>query len=433
MNSLLEKDKAYVWHPFTQAATAPTPLEVVKADGPYLELADGSRILDIISSWWTNLHGHSHPAIAKAIGEQAAKLDHVIFAGCTHPLAVELAERIIKLVPEGLARVFYSDNGSTSVEVGLKMAFQYWQNKGHPEKQEFISLEHAYHGDTIGAMSVGDPSEFVAPFRPLLFDVHHIPTPDRKTSEEACLKKLHDLLQERSSTIAAMIVEPMVQGAGGMRIQSSRFLENVAKLCQDHNVLLIADEVMTGFGRTGRMFACEHAGISPDILCIAKGLTGGVVPLAATIATEEIFQAFWSDDTHKAFLHGHSFTANPITCAAALASLDLVESNDILSQVATISQVYEERLPQLSKHPKVEEVRWLGCIGVVELKPATSEGGYYDTVGIRLKEEFLKNGILLRPLGNVVYTLPPYITPPQELHRVFDLLEELLSSPKESE
>ena len=223
----------------------------------------------------------------------------------------------------------------------------------------------------------------------------------------------------------------MVQGAGGMRIQSSSFLESIAKLCQDHNVLLIADEVMTGFGRTGKMFACEHAGISPDILCIAKGLTGGVVPLAATIATEEIFQAFWSDDTHRAFLHGHSFTANPITCAAALASLDLVESNDILSQVATIAQVYEERLPQLGKHPKVEEVRWLGCIGVVELKPATSEGGYYDTVGIRLKNEFLKNGILLRPLGNVVYTLPPYITPPQELHRVFDLLEELLGSPKE--
>jgi len=429
MKTVLEKDNAYVWHPFTQAANAPAPLEVVGAEGPYLELADGTRILDVISSWWTNLHGHSHPAIAKAIGEQAAKLDHVIFAGCTHPLAVEVAERIVELTPEGLDRVFYSDNGSTSVEVGLKMAFQYWQNVGNPEKQEFVSFEHAYHGDTIGAMSVGDPSEFVAPFRPLLFDVHHIPTPDRETSDEECLQKLKKLLQKRSSKIAAMIVEPMVQGAGGMRIQSPEFLMNVAALCQAHNVLLIADEVMTGFGRTGKMFASEHAGISPDILCIAKGLTGGVVPLAATIATEKIFQAFWSSETRRAFLHGHSFTANPITCAAALASLELIESNDILSQVATISEVYKERLPKLATHPRVEEVRWLGCIGVVELKPATETSGYYDTAGIQLKEEFLKNGILIRPLGNVVYTLPPYITPPEELHRVFDLLEEFLGNP----
>ena len=429
MSTILEKDNAYVWHPFTQAAIAPAPLEVVGAEGPYLELADGTRILDVISSWWTNLHGHSHPAIAKAIGEQAAKLDHVIFAGCTHPLAVEVAERIIQLTPEKLKRVFYSDNGSTSVEVGLKMAFQYWQNVGNPEKQEFISFEHAYHGDTIGAMSVGDPNEFVAPFRPLLFDVHHIPTPDRENAEEECLQKLNNLLQERSSKIAAMIVEPMVQGAGGMRIQSPQFLKNVSTLCQDHRVLLIADEVMTGFGRTGKMFACEHAGISPDILCIAKGLTGGVVPLAATIATETIFQGFWSNDTRRAFLHGHSFTANPITCAAALASLELIESNDILSQVAAISAVYKERLPKLAIHPRVEEVRWLGCIGVVELKPATEKSGYYDTAGIQLKAEFLKNGILIRPLGNVVYTLPPYVTPPKELHRVFDLLEEFLNSP----
>lgn len=428
MTTLLEKDKKYVWHPFTQAATAPTPLEVVGAKGPYLELKDGSRILDIISSWWTNLHGHSHPSIAKAIGEQAAKLDHVIFAGCTHPLAVELAERIIQMTPPGLARVFYSDNGSTSVEVGLKMAFQYWLNKGRPNKQEFISFEHAYHGDTIGAMSVGDPSEFVAPFRPLLFDVHHVPTPDRNNAEDACLEKLKSLLAQRSEHIAAMIVEPMVQGAGGMRIQTPAFLAGVAKLCREHDVLLIADEVMTGFGRTGTLFACEHAQVTPDILCMAKGLTGGVIPLAATIATEEIFQAFWSDDTHRAFLHGHSFTANPITCAAAMASLDLIEQNDVLNQVAEIETVYKARLPRFSDNPKVQEVRWLGCIGVIELKPSTGEGGYYDTVGVSLKEEFLRNGILLRPLGNVIYTLPPYVTPPAELHRVFDLLEELLKN-----
>ncbi len=426
MKSLLEKDSLYVWHPFTQAATAPKPLEVVSADGPYLQLADGRRILDVISSWWTNLHGHSHPKIAKAIGAQAAQLDHVIFAGCTHPLAVELAQKIIEIAPQGLSRVFYSDNGSTSVEVGLKMAFQYWQNKNRPHKKEFVSLEHAYHGDTIGAMSVGDPNEFVAPFRPLLFDVHHVPTPDALHTEEACIQKLASLLEHRASHIAAMIVEPMVQGAGGMRIQSPRFLKSVAELCRKHNVLLIADEVMTGFGRTGTMFACEHAAISPDILCIAKGLTGGVIPLAATIATEELYDAFWSEDVHRAFLHGHSFTANPITCAAALASLELLEENDVLSQVKAIAAVYEERLPPLKQSPKVLDVRWLGSIGVVELKPESGQAGYYDTVGASLKAKFLNEDILMRPLGNVIYALPPYVTPLKELHRFFDILEQEL-------
>ena len=427
MSTLQERDQQVIWHPFTQAATAKAPLEVVKAQGPWLELSDGRKILDAISSWWTNLHGHSHPAIARAIADQALVLDHVIFAGCTHPLAVEVAERVIKLAPEGLTRVFYSDNGSTAVEVGLKMAFQYWQHQGRPEKQGFIALEHAYHGDTLGAMSVGDPSEFVAPFRPLLFDVHHIPTPDRERTSEACLQTLETLLETEGHTLAAMIIEPMVQGAGGMRIQPPEFLAGLAALCKKYDVLLIADEVMTGFGRTGKMFACEHADVTPDILCVAKGLTGGVVPLAATLTRESVYEAFLGEETQRAFLHGHSFTANPITCAAAVASLKLIEEEDILQKVARITEVYRERLPPLRQHPRVREVRWLGSIGVVELHPLTSEGGYHDPASANLRERFLEHDVLIRPLGNVVYVLPPYVTPSAEIHRIFDILERLLS------
>lgn len=427
MSTLQQRDQQVIWHPFTQAATAKAPLEVVKAQGPWLELSDGRKILDAISSWWTNLHGHSHPAIAAAIAEQALVLDHVIFAGCTHPLAVEVAERVIKLAPEGLTRVFYSDNGSTAVEVGLKMAFQYWQHQGRPEKQGFIALEHAYHGDTLGAMSVGDPSEFVAPFRPLLFDVHHVPTPDRERTSEACLQTLETLLETEGHTLAAMIIEPMVQGAGGMRIQPPEFLAGLAALCKKYDVLLIADEVMTGFGRTGKMFACEHADVTPDILCVAKGLTGGVVPLAATLTRESVYEAFLGEQTQRAFLHGHSFTANPITCAAAVASLKLIEEEDILQKVARITEIYRERLPPLRQHPRVREVRWLGSIGVVELHPLTSEGGYHDPASANLRERFLEHDVLIRPLGNVVYVLPPYVTPSAEVHRIFDILERLLA------
>ena len=427
MTSLQDRDRQFLWHPFTQAATAPDNLEVIGACGASLELADGRRILDAISSWWTNIHGHGHPKIAEAIAQQALTLDHVIFAGCTHPLAVDVAERVLRLAPNGLSRVFYSDNGSTSVEVGLKMVFQYWRNQGAPKKRQFVALEHGYHGDTVGAMSVGDPNEFVAPFRSLLFDVHHIPTPDLKTTEGECLARLDQLLQRESPNIAGMILEPMVQGAGGMRIHSPNFLREMARLCKEYEVLLIADEVMTGFGRTGKMFACEHAGISPDVLCIAKGLTGGVIPLAATLATEELYAGFLGPNTKDAFLHGHSFTANPIACAAAMASLQLLEEENILQRVEALSQIYSERLPPFTRYPQVQTVRWLGGIGVVEFVPNSGEGGYYDPLSTRLREYFLRHDILIRPLGNVFYVLPPYVISPDELHRVFDLLEQFLS------
>ncbi|MEE9219785.1 MAG: adenosylmethionine--8-amino-7-oxononanoate transaminase [Acidobacteriota bacterium] len=432
---LLSRDRACVWHPFTQAATAPEPLPVVRARGVWLELADGRRVLDAISSWWTNLHGHGHPAITEAIAKQAEELDHVLFAGCTHPPAVEVSERLLDLAPPGLTRVFYSDDGSTAIEVALKMAFQYWSNCGRAGKRRFVALEHAYHGDTVGAMSVGDPADFSGTFSDLLFPVarvhtascHHCPLGlERRSCSIDCLEQLRELLSARSEEIAAVIVEPMVHAAGGMILTPPEFLRGVADLCRQHEALLITDEVMTGFGRTGRLFAVEHAGVSPDLMCVAKGLTGGVLPLAATLATEEIYEAFHHSEWHRAFLHGHSFTANPIACAAAGANLRIFKEEPVLERVAAIEAQYRKRLPALRSHPRVGDVRWLGSLGVVELREQDS--GYFSDAGPRLRAAFLERGILLRPLGPVLYLLPPYAIQTEELEAVFTALEEILDS-----
>ncbi|MCZ6778398.1 MAG: adenosylmethionine--8-amino-7-oxononanoate transaminase [Acidobacteria bacterium] len=432
-SDLLRRDRKYVWHPFTQAESAPAPLLVVRAQGPWLELADGRRVLDGISSWWTNLHGHGHPDITEAIARQAAELDHVLFAGCTHPRAVEVSEKLARLAPGRLARVFFSDDGSTAVEVALKMAFQYWLNRGNNEKRGFVALEHAYHGDTVGAMSVGDPSDFSGPFAPLLFPVRRVPTAscshcpvglERRTCSIDCLTRLRELLEKDSSRIAALLLEPMVQAAGGMIITPPEFLRGVADLCREHDVLLIADEVMTGFGRTGKMFAVEHAGVEPDLMCVAKGLTGGVLPLAATLATEEIFEGFLHSDRRRAFLHGHSFTANPIACAAATASLGIFEREPVMERIASLEKVYAERLPDLGRHPRVKDVRWLGSLGVVELRE--DDPTYFNELGPRLHRDFLERGVLLRPLGPVMYTLPPYAIEPAQLSSILDLMEEML-------
>lgn len=430
---LVQRDGVCVWHPFTQAAVAPAPLPVVRARGAWLELADGRQVFDGISSWWTCLHGHGNPEIVAAIARQAATLDHVLFAGCTHPPAVAVAERLVRLAPAGLRRVFFSDDGSTAVEVALKLAFQYWLNRGRPEKRGFVALEHAYHGDTVGAMSVGDPADFSGKFRPLLFPVtrahtascHRCPLGlERRTCSIDCLGGMRELLRARADELAAVIVEPMVQGAGGMILTPPEFLRGVADLCREQEVLLIADEVMTGFGRTGRMFAVEHAGVSPDLMCVAKGLTGGTLPLAATLATEEIYRAFLGADRRRAFLHGHSYTANPIACAAAVASLRLFDSEPVFERIAAIEAAYAERLPAFREDPRVADVRWLGTIGVVELRE--ERGGYFSEAGPRLHAEFLERGILLRPLGPVVYFLPPYAATPDEIHGLFDALSEIL-------
>jgi adenosylmethionine---8-amino-7-oxononanoate aminotransferase len=432
---LVERDRRHVWHPFTQAATAPAPLPVVRARGAWLELADGRRLFDGISSWWTNLHGHGHPALAAAVARQARGLDHVMFAGCTHPPAVATAEALLRIAPAGLARVFFSDDGSTAVEVALKMAFQYWLNHGRPEKRRFVALQHAYHGDTLGAMSAGDPADFSGTFHPLLVPMerahtascHHCPVGlTRAACAIDCLESLRRLLRERAGEIAALILEPMVQAAGGMIITPPEFLRGAADLCREHDVLLIADEVMTAFGRTGRMFAVEHAGVSPDLLCVAKGLSGGILPLAATLATGPVYDAFLGDDRRRAFLHGHSFTANPIACAAAVASLTLLQAGPAFDRIRAIEAVYAARLPALRSHPRVGEVRWLGTLGVVELR---DEGGYFGAIGPRLQAAFQERGVLLRPLGPVIYLLPPYAALPREIDRVIDTIVEVIDLP----
>jgi adenosylmethionine---8-amino-7-oxononanoate aminotransferase len=390
--SLAERDRNVLWHPYTQMQTAPAPLEIVRAEGVWLHTADGRRILDGVSSWWTNIHGHSHPKLNEALTKQAAELEHVIFAGCTHAPAVDLAEGLLRVLPKGLARVFYSDNGSTAVEVAIKMAMQYWRNLGE-DRSQFVVLENSYHGDTVGAMSASARGPFTAAFEPLMFEV----------SRAAGLSGMAEILSE--NRVAAVIIEPMLQGAGGMIMWPSEFVRGLRDLCSRFGTLMIADEVLTGFGRTGKMFACEHANVTPDIVCLSKGLTGGYLPLGATVATAAIYDAFLSDDRAKTFFHGHSYTANPLACAVARASLKLFDDEPVLERVSRIEQQMRDGLEPLRTLPHVADVRVLGGVGVVEL----AGGGYLDQLGPRLAAEFLKRDLLLRPLGNIVYFMPPYV------------------------
>lgn len=417
--SLVERDRAVVWHPYTQMKTAPPPLPVVRGEGVYLYLEDGRRVLDGISSWWVNIHGHSHPRLNEALARQAAELEHVVFAGCTHRPAVELAERLVEILPAGLTRVFYSDNGSTAVEVALKLACQYWSNQGHRDRNRFVALGHAYHGDTVGAMSASAQSLFTAAFEPLLFPVKRAEPPycyrcplglERATCAIDCLGSLESLLERGGGQIAAVIVEPMLQAAGGMIVWPAEYLAGVRRLCDRYGVLLIADEVLTGFGRTGRMFACEHADVKPDIICLSKALSAGYLPLAATVATDSVYEAFLSDDRRMSFFHGHSFTANPLGCAVALASLDLFRDEPVLERIAALERQFCEGLEPLRGLPHVGEVRVIGGVGIVELAEDRGRpAGYLAAVGPRLAEEFLRRGVLLRPLGTVLYFMPPYV------------------------
>ena len=411
--TLLERDRARLWHPYTQMQSAPPPLPIVRAEGVYLYTEDGRRILDGISSWWVNIHGHCHPTLNRALADQAQRLDHVMFAGCTHEPAVDLAERLVAVLPAGLTRVFYSDNGSTAVEVAVKLAWQYWINQGQPQRKVFIGLEHAYHGDTVGAMSVSADSVFTQAFAPLLFPV------TRATD----LSGLEAELERQGETVAAVIVEPMLQGAGGMIVWPAEFLAGVRRLCDRYGTLLIADEVLTGFGRTGKMFACEHAGVSPDIICLSKALTGGYLPLGATIVTDAMFEAFLSSDHSKTFFHGHSYTANPLACAVAIASLQLFDDTPVLDEVRRIEQQLASGLARFRELPIVGDVRHIGAVGVVELR---EPGGYTNPIGPRLAAAFLERGLLLRPLGSVVYFMPPYVISPSEVEWVLSQMYEVL-------
>ena len=412
--SLVERDRKHLWHPYTQMFSAPDPLPIVRGEGVYLYTEDGRKLLDGISSWWVNIHGHSHPKLNAALEGQARELEHVMFAGCTHRPAVELAERLVGIIPPGLTRIFYSDNGSTAVEAAIKMAVQYWRNRGEPRRTRVFALHHAYHGDTVGAMSASADSLFTRAFAPLLFPVERF----------AGLAELDRLLTGKNGTAAAVIIEPMLQAAGGMIVWPKDFVACVRQLCDRHGVLMIADEVLTGFGRTGRMFACEHAGISPDILCLSKALTAGYLPLGVTAATEAVYNAFLSEDRGKTFFHGHSYTANPLACAVAIASLDVFKQDNVLARVGRLECQLREGLEPLQRLPGVREVRVIGGVGIVEM---AGDGGYLDQMGPRLSARFLARGLLLRPLGNIVYFMPPYAITDQEAAWALEQIPDVLS------
>ncbi len=438
--TLIERDRCHLWHPYTQALTAPSPLPIVRGEGVYLYTEDGRKILDGISSWWVNIHGHGHPRLKLALARQAHELEHVVFAGCTHRPAVELAEGLISVLPPGLSRIFYSDNGSTAVEVAVKMAYQYWYNLGQRQRQTFIALHHAYHGDTVGAMSVSEDSVFTARSSRLLFSVTRVESPycyrcpvglKRETCGIDCLGDLERTLNGQNESVAAVIVEPMLQGAGGMVVWPAEFLKGVRELCDKYGTLLIADEVLSGFGRTGRMFACEHAAITPDIICLSKALTAGYLPLGVTAATESIYRAFLSGDRLKTFFHGHSYTANPLACAVAVESLKIFKDESVLDRVQKLEKQFRDRLQPLRQLPHVGDVRAIGGVAVLELvqeKKSKSAGGYLDRIGPRLTAEFLRRGLLLRPLGNVLYFMPPYVISESETDWAMDQITDVIGN-----
>jgi len=422
-----------IWHPFTQEALDPQPVHISRGEGVYLYTRDGRKLIDAISSWWVNLHGHAHPLIAEAIAEQARKLEHVIFAGFTHDAAEELAWRLRSILPQPLEHIFFSDDGSTAVEVALKMALQFWRNLGKLSKNKFVALEHAYHGDTAGAMSVGADSDFVAAFQELRFPVWRVPSAhcfrcpvgrQRATCRIDCTDPLARRLEQNHDEIAAVIVEPLLQGAGGMIVHPVEFLQRIRQLCTQYGVLLIADEVLTGFGRCGRMFACDLAGVVPDVMCLSKGLTGGFLPLAATVCSPAVHEAFCSNDRSRTFFHGHSYTANPLGCAAAIASLKIFDSQPVFERIAAIEEIHRQKAPALAKHAAVADVRTIGTVMAVELQ--ADDPGYFSGLRSALYDFYLNKGVLLRPLGNVVYILPPYVITAEQLHYVYDVVAESL-------
>ena len=422
----------HLWHPTTQVSTSPPPLQVSRARGCELELADGRSLIDAISSWWVTLHGHGEPAIAAAIARQAQELEQVIFANFSHAPAEELATRLSQLT--GLERLFFSDNGSTAVEVALKMAWQWWRNQDGGadgespgvERRQLIAFSGAYHGDTFGAMAVGDRSLFTAAYEPLLFNVSRVAWPhtwwgdgEIEAKEEQALR---DLEQALGTPTAAVILEPLIQGASGLRMVRPAFLRAVAARVSAAGALLIADEVMTGFGRTGALFACQKAGIQPDLMALSKGLTGGFLPMGVTMASERIYQGFISDRPTDTFFHGHSFTANPLGCAAALASLDL------LQQQPERFQQFEGRhrplLEHLGQHPRVLRPRCMGTVAAFEVD--AGEASYLNPIGLQIQRHCLEQGVYLRPLGNVVYLLPPLGISDQQLERCYGAITSAL-------
>ncbi len=417
--TLLDQD--FVWHPFTPFTERTKVLPICKAEGIYLHTEDGRKIIDAISSWWVNLHGHSHPHIAEAIGKQAHELAHIIFAGFTHEPATLLAQKLLEHLPSNQSKIFYSDNGSTACEVALKMSIQFWHNQNIP-KNKIIALKGAYHGDTFGAMALGERGVFSIPFDPYLFEVEFIDLPH---SDADYLVNFEKTVSK--GNVAAFIYEPLVQGASGMRMYAAENLEKILQIAKNQEVICIADEVMTGFGRTGKWFASDYCKTKPDIICLSKGLTGGTMALGVTSCTERIFEAYKSTDLMKTFFHGHSFTANPLACRAALASMELLEKPDCQANIQRISQEQSEFATKIASHPKVRNTRQIGTIVAIEIE-TDQETSYINEARSSLYEYFLSKNVLLRPLGNVIYILPPYVISSEELTGVQNIIFEYLES-----
>jgi adenosylmethionine-8-amino-7-oxononanoate aminotransferase len=420
---VLQRDRRHVWHPFTQHGTETDPIVIARAKAASLFDADGREILDMISSWWTCTHGHSHPKLNAALAEQAARFEHVMFAGFTHQPAADLAAAVADALPQDLTRVFFSDDGSTSVEVALKIAYQYWINVGEPRRRLLVGFDGGYHGDTLGAMSLGRGSQMFTPFRDLMCQVMVLPYPATFEGDNAAdereagaLSAFEALIADRGNGIAALIIEPLLQGAGGMRVCRPGFLKRLVYTARGAGILVIFDEVATGFGRTGSLFAMQQADVVPDLVCLSKGLTAGYMPLAVTVAQEAIFEAFVGENFDRALPHGHSFTANPLACAVGLASLALFEEEQTLGRIARIIARHKAMMAELAARPDVTRPRVIGSILAFDVKEA---GAYQSAASRALRDFYLSRGLNIRPLGQTVYLMPPYCITDEELSRAY--------------
>jgi adenosylmethionine-8-amino-7-oxononanoate aminotransferase len=409
--NLASRDAAVIWHPFTQHQIEPISIPIASGKGAHLFDTDGKKYIDAISSWWVNTHGHGHPYLAEKIYEQALQLEQVIFAGFTHEPAVQLSERLLAHLPANFERVFFSDNGSTAVEVAIKMALQFYHNQGNTKRRKILAFQDAYHGDTFGAMSLGAPSSFNAPFQDMLFEVEFLPSPQ---DTDACIAAM----SAADESYAAFIFEPLIQGAGGMKMYEASTLDTLIQLAREKGILCIADEIMTGFGRTGKWFAMDYLAQKPDIVCFSKGLTGGMMAMGLTLCSEQIFQSFLSDDRRKMMFHSHSFTANPLACEAANASLDLMEKEETWESIARVESRHHEFAATITEHPILKNVRIHGTILAMEVETGEADG-YLHSIRDDIYQYFLKEGILMRPLGNTIYILAPYCIEDEDLAYIY--------------
>lgn len=440
---LVERDLAHVWHPCTQMKDhQQIPIiPIAKGEGIWLQDVDGNKYIDAISSWWVNIFGHANKTISGAIKKQADTLEHVLLAGFSHEPVIQLSEQLVELTPEPLQRCFYADNGSSAIEVALKMSFHYWKNIGNEKKQKFVTLKNSYHGETIGALSVGDVELYKDIYQPLLLDVLAVPGADNFHMEEGedaeeyatrMFAPMEAVLQEQHAEICAVIVEPLVQCAGYMRMYDAKYLELLRQACDRYNVHLIADEIAVGFGRTGTMFACEQANICPDFMCLSKGLTGGYLPLSVVLTTNQIYDAFYDDyQTLKAFLHSHSYTGNPLACAAALATLGIFYREDVINRNQSLIRKIEAEGKRFEDHPNIGHVRQTGMIFAIEMVKDKRTGEAYpwqERRGLKAYQHALKNHVLLRPLGNVLYFMPPYIIEAAQIELVLEVMEEAVQA-----